>query len=210
MPDSATLTMFLVASLMLVVTPGPAVMYVVARGLHQGRPAGLVSALGIEVGTLVHVLLATLGVSALLVSSGLAFTLVKYLGAAYLICLAVRTFQHREQVAQVEGGTSTRSLGRLFAHGVAVEILNPKTALFFIAFLPQFVDPTSGSVERQMLVLGALFILLAIIIDSVYGLLSGTLSGWLKGRPRFLAGQRYVSGCTYMLLALMMALPGAG
>lgn len=209
MPDSATLAMFCVASLLLVVTPGPAVLYIVARGLHQGRPAGLISALGIEIGTLIHVMLATLGVSALLVSSGLAFTLVKYLGAAYLICLAVRTFQHRDQVIQVDGKPS-RSLRHLFAHGVMVEILNPKTALFFIAYLPQFVDPKGGSVERQMLLLGALFILLAIIIDSVYGLLSGTLSGWLRGRSRFLETQRYVSGCTYMLLALMMALPGIG
>lgn len=201
--------MFVVASLMLVVMPGPAVMYVVARGLHQGRPAGLVSALGIEVGTLVHVLLATLGVSALLVSSELAFTLLKYLGATYLICLAIRTFQHRERVTPDEDGPSTSSLRRLFAHGVAIEILNPKTAIFFIAYLPQFVEPESGSVERQMLLLGALFILVAIIIDSIYGLLSGSLGGWLRNRSRFLETQRYVSGCTYVLLALMMALPGA-
>jgi len=209
MPDSATLAMFCVASLLLVVTPGPAVMYIVVRGLHQGRPAGLVSALGIEVGTLVHVVLATVGVSALLVSSGLAFALVKYLGVAYLICLSVRTFQHRDQVTQVDG-KSSRSLRHLFAHGVMVETLNPKTALFFIAYLPQFVDPSGGSVERQMLLLGALFILLAIIIDSMYGLLSGTLGGWLRGRSGFLETQRYVSGCVYVVLALMMVLPGAG
>jgi threonine/homoserine/homoserine lactone efflux protein len=209
MPDTATLTVFFVASLMLVATPGPAVMYVVARGLHQGRPAGLVSALGIEVGTLFHLVLATLGVSALLVSSGLAFTVVKYLGVAYLIALGIRTFQHRDHDAQ-SGGGSSRSLKRLFAHGVAVEILNPKTALFFIAYLPQFVDPEGGSTARQMLLLGALFIVIAIIIDSIYGLLSGTLSGWLRDRSRFLETQRYVSGCTYVLLALMLALPGAG
>jgi threonine/homoserine/homoserine lactone efflux protein len=207
MPDTAALAAFLGVSLTLMILPGPAVLYIVARGIHQGRPAGLVSALGIEAGTLIHVALATLGVSAMLASSPGAFTALKSLGVGYLVYLGGRTFLERAEVANSDGDAA-RSLGRLFAHGVVVELLNPKTALFFIAFLPQFVDPARGSVERQMLLLGAVFIALAIVVDGAYALLAGTLGDWLSGRSRFEMTQRYFSGCAYMTLALSMALGG--
>ena len=144
------LSLFSAAALILLLTPGPAVLYIVARSLDQGRLAGFVSVLGIEVGNLVHVLAATLGLSAILVSSSLAFAVVKYLGAAYLIYLGVR------RLIQCQAGLPAATfqpqrLRRIFRQGVLVAVFNPKTALFFFAFLPQFVDPSRGSVTLQLL-----------------------------------------------------------
>jgi threonine/homoserine/homoserine lactone efflux protein len=203
MPATSTAAVFLAVSLALMILPGPAVLYIVARGIHQGRPAGLVSALGIEVGTIIHVVLATLGISALLGSSPLALMFVKYLGVLYLVYLGSQTFVQCDAVMTDEGDAAD-SLRRLFAHGVVVELLNPKTALFFVAFLPQFVDPERGSPERQMLLLGVVFVGLAIVVDGVYGLLAGTLGGWIRGYSRLRAMQRYGSGCLYLTLALAM------
>lgn len=184
-------------------------MYIVARGIHQGRAAALVSALGIEVGTLVHVVGATLGLSVLLASSEVAFSVVKYLGAAYLIYFAVRTLLERRDAPALEARASA-PLRRIFWHGVVVESLNPKTILFFLAFLPQFVEPAGGLVEWQLLYLGALFVILAICIDGLYGLLAGTLGDWLGGNARFMATQRYFSGGVYVVLAVTTALAGSG
>lgn len=184
-------------------------MYIVARGIHQGRSAALVSALGVEVGALIHVAGATLGVSAVLASSALAFSVVKYLGAAYLIYFAVRTLLDRSAAPAIATGAST-SLGRIFWQGVVVELLNPKTILFFLAFLPQFVEPGRGPVEWQILILGALFVMFAICIDGLYGLFAGSLGDWLGGNARFLSTQRYFSGGVYVVLALTTALAGPG
>ncbi|HSD83688.1 MAG TPA: LysE family translocator, partial [Anaerolineae bacterium] len=142
------LPVFLLAALILLLTPGPAVLYIVARSLDQGRLAGLVSVLSIEVGNSVHVLAAALGLSALLLSSALAFSVVKYLGAAYLIYLGLRRLLSRD-AAQPTATLQRQSLRRIFRQGVVVAVLNPKTALFFLAFLPQFVDPARGSAAAQ-------------------------------------------------------------
>ena len=135
MPEPSTLAVFVVAAVALLVTPGPAVLYIVARSVEQGRWAGLVSALGVHVGTLVHVAAAALGLSALLVSSALAFDIVKYLGAIYLVYLGIRRLLASDARAEA-GAAAPRSLRRLFAQGIVVNVLNPKTALFFLAFLP--------------------------------------------------------------------------
>ena len=174
MPDLVNLPLFLVAAIVLLLIPGPAVLYIIARSLEQGRRAGLVSVLSIEVGNFMHVLAATLGLSALLLSSALAFTLVKYLGAAYLIYLGLRTLL-THAAASPTGPLPRQSLRRIFAQGVLVATLNPKTALFFVAFLPQFVDPSRGAVTEQLFVLGSLFVMLAIVSDSLYALLAGTV-----------------------------------
>src|SRR5919206_5286851 len=161
MIEFSQLTFFLGASLALLLVPGPAVLYITARSANQGRLAGLVSVLAIETANFLQAVAATLGLSAILLSSALAFDVVKYLGAAYLIYLGVRKLLTREQ--EIEGEViKQESLARIYWQGVAVNLLNPKTALFYFAFLPQFVDPARGSVAGQILLLGCLLVLMGI------------------------------------------------
>jgi threonine/homoserine/homoserine lactone efflux protein len=155
MPNWSTLSLFITAALILVFTPGPNTLYIIARSVQQGRVAGIVSSLGIQVGSLFHIAAAALGVSALLLSSALAFSVVKYVGAAYLIFLGVKTLLTREKVAEAET-VEVKSLSRAFYQGVLVSLLNPKAALFFFAFLPQFVDAKRGPAATQILFLGAI------------------------------------------------------
>ncbi len=201
------LPVFLLAALVLLLTPGPAVLYIVARSVDQGRLAGFVSVLSIEVGNFVHVLAATLGLSAILVSSALAFSIVKYLGAAYLIYLGLRRLLTRETSPQ-STTFQKKSLWRIFRQGVLVAILNPKTALFFFAFLPQFVDSSKGVVTLQLLTLGCLFVFMAIITDGLYSLLADTAGQWLKSTRSFLQIERYVVGSVYIGLGVTAALVG--
>ena len=200
------MTLFLGASLALLLTPGPAVMYIVARSIDQGRTAGIVSALGAGTGTLFHVAAAALGLSALLVSSALAFSVVKYLGAAYLIYLGVRKLLEHNEPQQTES-PQPATLWQIFRQGVIVNVLNPKTALFFFAFLPQFVT-NNGPVGAQILLLGSLFVLMGICTDSLYGLLAGTLGNWLRNSLAFARGQRYFAGGVYITLGITTALAG--
>jgi threonine/homoserine/homoserine lactone efflux protein len=205
MPESSHLYLFVATALVLLLTPGPAVLYVIARSVSQGRMAGIVSVLGLEVGTLFHVGAAALGVSALLLSSALAFSVVKYLGAAYLIYLGVRKLLTREEAREDEARESAVSLRRVFWEGVVVNVLNPKTALFFFAFLPQFVSPSKSNVTAQMLFLGCLFVALATLSDGIYALLAGSVGHWLKGSRRFAKGERYFAGSVYIGLGLTTA-----
>jgi threonine/homoserine/homoserine lactone efflux protein len=204
MPDSSTLLLFAAAALALIVVPGPAVLYIVAQSIDRGRLAGFVSALGIAVGGLVHVTAAAIGLSSLLVSSATAFSVVKYAGAAYLIGLGLHTLVVRRDERPVEV-TRERRLRRRFLQGVVVNVLNPKTALFFFAFLPQFVDPDKGSAALQLGVLGLVFVALAVVCDSVWALAAGTASDRLRGNRRFLAVQRYVSGSVFVGLGALTA-----
>jgi threonine/homoserine/homoserine lactone efflux protein len=209
--DPARLGVFVAAAVVLLVTPGPAVLYITARSVTQGLRAGLVSVLGIETGASTHVLGAALGLSAVLASSAVAFSIVKYLGAAYLIVLGVRKLGSRP--VSVPSGAREPApvpLKTIYAQGVVVSVLNPKTALFFFAFLPQFVDPKRGHVTTQMIVLGAIFVALAAISDGAYALLAGTAGRWLWRNPRFVQGERYVSGTVYLGLGAFTALSGSG
>jgi len=204
----STLVVFLLAALALLLIPGPAVLYIVARGIQQGRAAGVVSALGVGAGGFVHVLAATAGLSALLLSSALAFSAVKYLGAAYLLILGIRTLLSAGSGHEVKTAPPAR-LRRIFLQGAIVNALNPKVALFFFAFLPQFVDPGRGNVTAQLLFFGCLYVVLGICSDSAYGLLAGTAGHWLKARPHLLRLQRIVSGSIYIGLGLTAALTSA-
>jgi threonine/homoserine/homoserine lactone efflux protein len=208
MPDASTLALFSLAALALIVVPGPAVLYIVARSVDQGRRAGVVSALGIAVGGLVHVTAATVGISSLVVSSARAFEVVKYAGAAYLIVLGIRRLLTRDEVTAAARDRPA-PLRQVFTQGVVVNVLNPKTALFFLAFLPQFVDPEAGSVALQTMLLGVLFVALALVSDSVYGLAAGTLGGALRRSTGFLRAQRYVSGSVFVGLGLATAVSGS-
>jgi len=209
MPESSHLYLFVATALVLLLTPGPAVLYVIARSVSQGRMAGVVSVLGLEVGTLFHVGAAALGVSALLLSSALAFSVVKYLGAAYLIYLGVRKLMAREQAREDEARRRAVSLRRVFWEGVVVNVLNPKPALFFFAFLPQFVSPSKSNVTTQMLFLGCLFVALATLSDGIYALLAGSVGHWLKGSRSFAKGERYFAGSVYIGLGLTTAFSGS-
>jgi threonine/homoserine/homoserine lactone efflux protein len=207
-PDAAGLAVFVVAALALLVVPGPAVLYVVARSIHQGRRAGLASVLGIHVGTLVHIAAATAGLSALLVSSSAAFTAVKIAGAVYLVALGLWTLFSRRPEAEVALG-GERNLRRAFAQGIVVNVLNPKTALFFLAFLPQFVDPDAAHPAVQIAVLGLLFALLGLVTDSLWAIAAGTAGGLLRRSRRFLRAQRYVAGTVYVGLGVANAFAGS-
>ena len=196
MPEPGTLAVFALASLALAVVPGPAVLYIVAQSVHGGRRAGVVSALGVASGGMVHVLAAVIGLSALLAASAEAFTAVKILGAVYLVWLGIRTLLTTDD--RIGGRRAERTLARTYRQGVVVNVLNPKTALFFLAFLPQFVDPESGSVPLEILVLGLTFTLIALASDSTWALLAGTLGGWLKRSRWYLGVKRWVTGLVFV------------
>jgi threonine/homoserine/homoserine lactone efflux protein len=200
-PDSTSLWLFSVAALALLAIPGPAVLYIVVQSAEQGRRAGLASVAGVHLGTLVHVAAATAGLSALIVASALAFSIVKYAGAAYLVYLGIRKLLEREEEAQVELERDT--LRRAFVRGVVVNVLNPKTALFFLAFLPQFVDADRGGVWSQVLVLGLTFIGLGLVSDSLYALAAGSVANLLRRKRRIV---RYFSGGVYMTLGVVASL----
>jgi threonine/homoserine/homoserine lactone efflux protein len=205
MPDLHMLGLFVAATVVLLVTPGPAVLYIVARSIAQGRAAGLVSVIGIHLATLVHVAAAALGLSALLVSSALAFAIVKYLGAGYLVWIGLRTLLARDPPADAPA-VPPEPLARVFRDGFVVNLFNPKTALFFLAFLPQFVDPTRGPLHWQILLLGGIFIALGTISDSSYALAAGAAGSWLRRSRRYHRVQRWVSGTGFIGLGVTAAL----
>ena len=199
---------FIGAALALLLVPGPAVMYITARSANQGRLAGLISVLAIETANFIQAVAAALGLSAILLSSALAFDLVKYLGAAYLIYLGIRKLTVSDDGAKNEEARR-ESLWRIYWQGLIINILNPKTALFFFAFLPQFVNPDKGNVTGQTLLLGVIFVGLAIITDSLYALLASSLAERLSGSRRFQSGQRYFAGLVYVGLGITTALTGS-
>ncbi len=208
MPDASTLALFAAAALALIVLPGPAVLYIVAQGIDRGRLAGVVSALDVATGGLLHVLAAAVGISSLVVSSATAFSIVKYAGAAYLIVLGLRRLLGPDDEPGEPAGRPARTLGRTYRQGVVVNALNPKTALFFLAFLPQFVDPEAGSVPLQVTVLGLLFVSIAVVSDCAWGLAAGTAAGWLRERRGVLRAQRLTSGGVMVGLGVAAALTG--
>jgi threonine/homoserine/homoserine lactone efflux protein len=194
MPDTAHLTAFLAAAVVLAAIPGPGMLYVLARTLSHGRSAGLRSTLGTAAGGLGHVVAAAIGLSALLMTSALAFSAVKFVGAAYLIWLGVRTLAGlREPVEEVSGNA-----GPALRQGMLTEVLNPKTALFFLTFLPQFVQPERGPVAPQLLVLGCISVALNSGADVVVAALGGRIRTALS--PRWWRRQRLASGCTLIAL----------
>lgn len=216
MPDLATLLLFSAAALALLVVPGPAVLYIVARGASQGRQAALVSVAGIHVGTLVHVFAAVAGLSALVVASATAFTTIKLAGAAYLVYLGVDALvsaSKRPTELDGDGAGSPsavphRSLRRVFADGVVLNILNPKTAVFFLAFVPQFVEVDRGNTAAQLLVLGALFIALGFLTDGVYAALAGVIGDRLRSAPHLERRAARGSGLIYIVLGAITAWTG--
>jgi threonine/homoserine/homoserine lactone efflux protein len=214
--DTANLYLFIGASLVMLITPGPAVMYIVARSLEQGRKAGLLSVLGIQLGVVVHILAAALGLSTLMMTSALAYSAVKYAGAAYLIYLGLSKLLQRGAVGAAPEATGAASmtpapsaLSKVFWQGTVVAILNPKTALFFLAFLPQFVNPANGWVTGQIIGLGLLFAFMATITDGTWALVAGSSRGLLLNSPRYVRSERYVAGSVLIGLGLTAAFSGS-
>ena len=205
MPSTEALLGFVGAALIVLLIPGLGVMYIVTRSVNQGSRAGLLSVLGLTSGALVHVLAATLGLSAILLASAAAFGSVKILGAGYLILLGIRTLLARQNAVNTQDSVPL-SPWRLYSGGVLVSVFNPKIALFFLAFLPQFVEPSRGPIPQQMLLLGLIYIALALLTDSAYALLAGSIG--TRFSRRLLRGSmlKYVSGGVYLGLGLLTAL----
>jgi len=210
MPTSATLLAFAAAALALVVIPGPNLIYIITRGIQQGRRAAVMSSLGVQAGMVVHILLAAFGLSALVARSPVLYDVIRYAGAGYLIWIGVALLRKRRVEVDEVATLRPASMRRLFLHGFAINMLNPKVILFVLALLPQFVDPARGSTAGQMLVLGAVFIGVALVSDTTFALASGSLGAWLKGHPDSARHRDRVSGIVYLLLGLVVALTGSG
>ena len=202
------LPLFVLASVAVLLMPGPNVLYVMARSMNQGRRAGLVSVLGVEMGTLAHVAAASLSISAIVLSSASAFNAIKYLGAAYLVYLGIRKLLERGPPAQ-SSAHAPASLRRVFCQGALVATLNPKTALFFLAFFPQFVDTTRADAAPQTLLLGLMFIGMATVADGGYALLAASFGQWLHRSRHFAKGQRYFAATMFIALGVSAALTDA-
>jgi threonine/homoserine/homoserine lactone efflux protein len=201
MPNVA---LFLATSVAITVAPGPDNLQVIARGISQGRAAGFVAALGFATGVLFHTSLAAFGVAALLRSSPFAFEIVKLAGAAYLIWIGLKALRSRG-VSRAQG-KPPQPLRTIFRQSVVGNMLNPKVTLFFIVFLPQFVDPLAGGVAVQMLCLGLLFMLQTVVVFSLFGPAAGTIAAWLKRRPRIGVWLDRLAGATFVALGLRVAL----
>ena len=206
MPSASTLAVFAAASFALIVVPGPSVLYIVGASISQGRRAGLTSMLGVQAGGLIHVFAAAIGVSALIASSAEAFTIVKFAGAAYLVYLGIQRIRHAGEDDHQE--QAPRSHAHLFRQGVVVNVLNPKVAIFFVAFLPQFIDPAAGTPGLQIVVLGLLFLLIAMISDGTYALLAGTAAEHLRGSFRSRQRLDRISGTIIIGLGAVAVLTG--
>jgi threonine/homoserine/homoserine lactone efflux protein len=207
--DPSRLGLFVVAALVLLLTPGPAVLYIVTRSVDQGRRAGLVSVLGVHAGTLVHVAAAAAGLSAVLAASATAFSVVKYLGAAYLVYLGLRQLLARVPDPAEAALPEPPRLRRAFLDGFVVNVLNPKTALFFLAFLPQFVTVSRGAVPAQILGLGFVFCALGLLTDGLYALTAGSAAQWLRARRGLALTRRWIPGTMYIGLGLATAFSGS-
>ena len=205
--DAQSFGVFMLATLALNLTPGPDMLYVLGRSVGQGRKAGVVSALGIGAGILVHMAAVALGLSALLREVPAAYEAIRYAGAAYLLYLGVRTWLERGGVG-AERTEAPMPLGVVFRQGVVTNVLNPKVALFFLAFLPQFVDPAAGSVGLQIAVLGLAFDVSGTLVNFGVALAAGRLGDMLRRSPRLARAQRWFTGGVFVALAVRLALPG--
>ena len=210
MPDLSQLALYFAAALVLAVTPGPGIFYVAARTLAGGRAEGMASSFGTGLGGMVHVLAGSLGVSAVVLASAELFTVLKLVGAAYLVWIGFRTFRsaRREAANALAGGPATPPMGvrRAFREGVLVEALNPKTAAFFLAFIPQFVDPAQGGIALQFVVLGFVSVALNTLADIVVAFAASGIRDGAAARPALIRRLRQVSGGAMIALGLGLAL----
>ena len=203
MPDIA---LFVATSALLAIAPGPDVIYVLTRGIAQGTKAGLAAAFGFASGCIFHTVLAAVGIAALIRSSPLAFDLVRYAGAAYLVWIGIQALRHRSSFS-VEGAGEQRALGAIYRQSVIGNMLNPKVTLFFLAFLPQFGDMQAGHVGTQMALLGAIFMVQTIVIFGAVAIFSGWIGEWMRRKPAIGARLNVFAGLTFIALGIRVALP---
>jgi threonine/homoserine/homoserine lactone efflux protein len=202
-PDIGSIVTFGIASVALLVIPGPAVIYILNRSVSDGREVGLAAVAGLELGNFMHVIAASAGLSAVLATSATAFNAVKWLGAGYLVFVGLRTLITKP--AAMSGDSSSVTLKRSFTQGVVVNTLNPKVALFFLSYLPQFIDADKGAAWSQALILGSTFVVLGCITDGMYALTASALRNkLLRGRTLPFV-QRYVAGTVFVALGVMAA-----
>lgn len=206
MPDIA---LFLVASTLLAIAPGPDVIYVLTRGIAQGRKAGLAAALGFASGCIFHTVLAAVGVAALIRSSELAFDLVRYAGAAYLVWIGVQALRHRSAFS-IEGASDAKALATIYKQSVIGNMLNPKVTLFFLAFLPQFVNSEAGNVGLQMALLGTIFMAVTIVVFGAVAIFAAMIGDWVRRKPAIGERLNVFAGLTFIALGIRVALPDMG
>ena len=207
MPTTSTLLVFTAAALALIVIPGPNVLFILARGINDGRRVAIWTTFGVETATLVFVFATAAGLAAVLASSAVAFATLRYLGAAYLVYLGVRALLARRGL-YLDERRGTTSDWSAYRQGFLVGIANPKVALFFVALFPQFVDPERGSVAVQVLILGAIFTVLGQVSDTMMALASSGIGAWLRRRPAVAGRTHYLAGATYLALGASAALVG--
>lgn len=207
MLSMTTISLFAVASVLLAITPGPDMLYIATRSVAQGRQAGVVSALGVHSGILIHTVAAALGLSAIVATSTYAFKVIQFAGAAYLVYLGIKTILSKNETLEIKG-TERAKLYDVFYQGLVTNLLNPKVVIFFLAFLPQFVDPSRGDIALQLLLLGVIMVVLTLPIDVGVGLLGGALGKWFRARASAQAFGRWLTGSVFIGLGVGTALYG--
>ena len=203
MPD---LGLFIITSALLAIAPGPDIVYVLARGISQGRKAGIAAAFGFATGCIFHTALAAFGVAALIRSSDLAFDLVRYAGAAYLVWIGIQALRHASSFA-VDATGPTKTLALIYRQSVIGNALNPKVTLFFLSFLPQFVNSAAGHVAWQMVLLGAVFMAVTVVVFGAVAIFSGWIGDWVRRKPAIGTRLNVFAGLTFIALGIRVALP---
>jgi threonine/homoserine/homoserine lactone efflux protein len=203
MPDIA---LFLAASALLTIAPGPDIVYVLTRGIAQGPRAGFAAALGFATGCIFHTVLAAVGIAALIRSSDIAFNAVRYAGAAYLVWIGIQALRHRSSFS-VEAAGDAKALALIYRQSVIGNVLNPKVTLFFLAFLPQFVSVQAGHIGWQMALLGVIFMIQTVVIFGAVALFSGWLGAWIRRKPAIGERLNVFAGITFIALGIRVALP---
>ena len=206
MPD---IGLFVIASTLLALAPGPDIIYVLTRGLSQGRKAGIAAALGFASGCIFHTVLAAVGVAALIRSSELAFDIVRYAGAAYLVWIGIQALRHRSAFS-IEGASDAKALATIYRQSVVGNMLNPKVTLFFLAFLPQFVDSEAGNVGLQMAILGIVFMVVTIVVFGAVAIFAAMIGDWVRRKRAIGERLNVFAGLTFIALGIRVALPDLG
>jgi len=208
MVDPRSLAAFAVTAFLLIVVPGPSVLFVISRGVALGRKAALLTVVGNAAGVMVMVVVVAAGLGAVLERSAVLFDAIRFAGAAYLVYLGVQAIRHRRELSTVLDVTATRPSRHILREGFVVGVTNPKLIVFFTAVLPQFVDPDAGPVPVQLLLFGTVFVAIALVMDSCWGLAAGTARAWLAGRPHRLERLGGAGGLVIIGLGAHLALTG--
>jgi threonine/homoserine/homoserine lactone efflux protein len=208
MVDARSLAAFAVTAFLLIVVPGPSVLFVISRGVALGRKAALLTVVGNAAGVMVMVVVVAAGLGAVLERSAVLFDAIRFAGAAYLVYLGVQAIRHRRELSTVLDVTATRPNRHILREGFVVGVTNPKLIVFFTAVLPQFVDPDAGPVPVQLLLFGTVFVAIALVMDSCWGLAAGTARAWLAGRPHRLERLGGAGGLVIIGLGARLALTG--